>query len=46
VWHYLWLDRDFKTWSIIYVVIVGILLLLRLPLIRPGHKKRVVVEQT
>jgi methionine sulfoxide reductase heme-binding subunit len=46
VWHYLWLDRDFKTWPLIYAVIVGILLLLRLPFVRLGRKKRVSVEQT
>lgn len=40
VWHYLWLDRDFKTWPMIYAVIVGILLVLRLPLARPIYKKR------
>jgi sulfoxide reductase heme-binding subunit YedZ len=44
VWHYLWLDRDFMTWPIIYVVIVGILHLIRLPFARPGRKKRGFVE--
>ena len=40
VWHYLWLDRDFKTWPLTYAVIVGILLVVRLPLARPIYKKR------
>jgi sulfoxide reductase heme-binding subunit YedZ len=31
VWHYLWLDRDFKTWPWIYAFIVGLLLVIRLP---------------
>ena len=44
VWHYLWLDRDFITWPIIYAVIVGVLLLLRLPFVRRGRKRRVSVE--
>jgi sulfoxide reductase heme-binding subunit YedZ len=32
VWHYLWLDRDFITWPLIYGAIVAVLLLARLPL--------------
>jgi len=31
VWHYLWLDRDFKMVPQIYAVVVGLLLLVRLP---------------
>lgn len=31
VWHYLWLDRDFIRTPLIYAVLVGGLLLLRLP---------------
>ena len=31
VWHYLWLDRDFIRWPIIYAILVGILLAARLP---------------
>lgn len=34
VWHYLWLDRDILTWPIVYAVIVGVLLLVRLLLRR------------
>jgi sulfoxide reductase heme-binding subunit YedZ len=44
VWHYLWLDRDFKTWPLIFAAIVGLLLALRLPLARPIYKKRAPVE--
>ena len=44
VWHYLWLDRDFITWPLIYTAIVGILLLIRLPFVRLGRKKRGFVE--
>ena len=44
VWHYLWLDRDFMTIPLIYAVIVGILLLLRLPLVRLTYKKRMTAE--
>jgi len=45
VWHYLWLDRDFKTWPLIYGVIVGILLLLRLPFVRLGRRKQMSAEE-
>lgn len=31
VWHYLWLDRDFKTTPLIYAVIVGLLIVPRIP---------------
>jgi len=31
VWHYLWLDRDFITWPLIYAFIVGLLLAVRVP---------------
>lgn len=34
VWHYLWLDRDFKTVPWIYAVIVGSLLVMRLRWVR------------
>jgi methionine sulfoxide reductase heme-binding subunit len=44
VWHYLWLDRDFITVPLIYAVIVGILLVVRLPLIRLTYKKRMSAE--
>jgi sulfoxide reductase heme-binding subunit YedZ len=44
VWHYLWLDRDFKTWPLIFAAIVGILLVLRLPLAQPIYKKRTSAE--
>ncbi|MEZ4861943.1 MAG: protein-methionine-sulfoxide reductase heme-binding subunit MsrQ [Caldilineaceae bacterium] len=33
VWHYLWLDRDFITLPLLYGAIVGLLLLLRLPML-------------
>ncbi len=39
VWHYLWLDRDFITWPLIYTVIVALLLILRLPFIQLSRKK-------
>jgi sulfoxide reductase heme-binding subunit YedZ len=39
VWHYLWLDRDFITVPLIYAIIVGILLLVRLPVVRLTYKK-------
>ena len=38
VWHYLWLDRDFITWPIIYAVIVAILLIIRLPFVHLDRK--------
>jgi sulfoxide reductase heme-binding subunit YedZ len=44
VWHYLWLDRDFITVPLIYAGIVGILLLVRLPLVRLSYKKRMSAE--
>lgn len=44
VWHYLWLDRDFITAPLIYAVIVGILLLARLPWVRVTYKKRSLAE--
>ena len=44
VWHFLWLDRDFITWPLIHAVIVGILLLLRLPFVPLGRKRRGSVE--
>lgn len=44
VWHYLWLDRDFMTVPLIYTVIVGILLAVRLPWVRPAYKKRISAE--
>ncbi|MCB0125851.1 MAG: ferric reductase-like transmembrane domain-containing protein [Caldilineaceae bacterium] len=34
VWHYLWLDRDFKTVPQFYAAVVGLLLLTRLPWLR------------
>jgi sulfoxide reductase heme-binding subunit YedZ len=34
VLHYFWLDRDIVTWPVIFAVIVGVLLLLRLPWLR------------
>ncbi|MBV7337939.1 sulfoxide reductase heme-binding subunit YedZ [Chloroflexi bacterium TSY] len=34
VWHYLWLDRDFKGVALLYALLVGILFLLRLPAVR------------
>ena len=34
VWHYLWLDRDFKTTPQIYAGVVGLLLVARLPWVR------------
>ena len=39
VWHYLWLDRDFITTPLIYAVIVGLLLAVRLPFFRFSGKK-------
>lgn len=33
VWHYLWLDRDFITWPLVYAAIVILLLVIRLPAI-------------
>lgn len=44
VWHYLWLDRDFITVPLIYAAIVGILLLVRLPLVRLSYKRRMSAE--
>jgi sulfoxide reductase heme-binding subunit YedZ len=41
VWHYLWLDRDFITLPLIYGLIVGLLLLVRLPFIRLAYKRSV-----
>jgi sulfoxide reductase heme-binding subunit YedZ len=40
VWHYLWLDRDFVTVPLIYAVVVGLLLLVRLPLVRLAYRTR------
>lgn len=34
VWHYFWLDRDFKTWPWVFAIIVALLLALRLPVVR------------
>lgn len=34
IWHYLWLDRDFKTVPWIYAAVVGFLLVVRLPWVR------------
>jgi sulfoxide reductase heme-binding subunit YedZ len=44
VWHYLWLDRDFITVPLIYAVIVGIHLLVRLPMVCLTYKKRMTAE--
>jgi sulfoxide reductase heme-binding subunit YedZ len=44
VWHYLWLDRDFKTWPWIFAVIVGVLLAVRLPWVRPLFRQRTPAE--
>lgn len=44
VWHYFWLDRDFKTWPWIFAVIVTLLLVLRLPLVRSAYKNRASVK--
>jgi sulfoxide reductase heme-binding subunit YedZ len=38
VWHYLWLDRDFKTWPWFFAAIVAVLLGLRLPWFRPAYR--------
>ena len=38
IWHYLWLDRDFITWPLIYGATVAILLLVRLPFFRPIYR--------
>lgn len=38
VWHYLWLDRDFKTTPQIYAMVVGLLLVARLPWVRTWVK--------
>lgn len=40
VWHYLWLDRDFKTVPWVYAVVVGVLLVMRLPWVRDMRKIR------
>jgi sulfoxide reductase heme-binding subunit YedZ len=34
VWHYLWLDRDIITIPVLYAVLIGALLALRLPVVR------------
>ena len=39
VWHYFWLDRDFKTWPWVFAIIVVVLLILRLPIVRSVYKK-------
>ena len=39
VWHYFWLDRDFKTWPWVFAIIVAVLLVLRLPVVRSVYKK-------
>ena len=43
VWHYLWLDRDFKTTPLIYAAIVGVLLVVRLPLARWAHRYSTII---
>lgn len=40
VWHYLWLDRDFKTVPWVYAVVVGVLLVMRLGWMRDMRKIR------
>lgn len=39
IWHYLWLDRDFRTVPQVYGVVIVLLLLLRLPFFRPRRGK-------
>jgi sulfoxide reductase heme-binding subunit YedZ len=34
-WHFLWLDRDFLTVPMVFAVIIGVLLLVRLPMAKP-----------
>jgi DMSO/TMAO reductase YedYZ heme-binding membrane subunit len=46
VLHYLWLDRDFITEPVIYGVIVGVLLALRLPAVRGLLSHRGLVKPT
>ena len=40
IWHYLWLDRDFKRTPLIYAVVVLLLLLFRLPFFRSNIQNR------
>ena len=46
VWHYLWLDRDFYTWPLIYAGLVAGLLATRLPFFRHqrGHLRGTIDE--
>ena len=37
--HYFWLERDIKDWVLLYVVLVRLLFLLRLPAIRQLVKR-------
>jgi hypothetical protein len=39
VWHYLWLERDIITVPVVYVVVVGGLLALRLPALRHALRR-------
>jgi sulfoxide reductase heme-binding subunit YedZ len=45
VWHYLWLERDIITLPIIYAIIVGVLLALRVPGIRQALRRIIVRPQ-
>lgn len=40
IWHYLWLDRDFKRTPLIYAVVVGLLFLLRINRMRSIFTQR------
>jgi sulfoxide reductase heme-binding subunit YedZ len=39
VWHYLWLERDIITLPTIYAVIVGVLLVMRVPIMRRALRR-------
>jgi sulfoxide reductase heme-binding subunit YedZ len=41
VWHYLWLERDIITVPVIYAVIVGMLLVLRIPIVRQTLRRMI-----
>jgi sulfoxide reductase heme-binding subunit YedZ len=44
VWHYLWLERDIITMPVIFAVIVGVLLVLRVSTVR--HTLRRIISRT
>jgi DMSO/TMAO reductase YedYZ heme-binding membrane subunit len=41
VWHYLWLERDIITAPLIFACVVGVLLVMRVPVVRQTLRRLV-----